>query len=127
MGESDFLTALHLEYLDGRDWKVLRPFKYRSEDALERVILVPKGFLTDFASVPRFLWRFLPPTGKYGKAAVIHDYLYRTQSCSRAEADAVFLEAMTDLNVGFWRRHLMYWAVRLFGSRAYIKKIASCS
>jgi hypothetical protein len=126
VGASDFLTPLRLEYLDGRDWKVIREFRYRSEDAIERVVRVPRGFVTDFASIPRFLWRVLPPTGKYGKAAVIHDFLYRTQACTRAEADAVFLEAMTDLSVGFWRRHAMHVAVRLFGSRAYIKKIESC-
>lgn len=126
MGASDFLTPLRLEYLDGRDWKVIQEFRYRSEDAVERVIRVPRGFVTDFASIPRFLWRVLPPTGIYGKAAVIHDFLYRTAGATRAEADAVFLEAMTDLSVGFWRRYAMYCAVRIFGSRAYLKRIESC-
>lgn len=124
MGPSDFRTPLRLEYIDGRDWKIIQYFRYVSEDVLERAVVVPRGFVTDFASIPRFLWRVLPPTGKYGKAAVIHDFLYRTEAgATRAQADAVFLEAMSDLGVGFLKRYAMYLAVRLFGSRAYLKRI----
>lgn len=39
-------------------------------------IVVPEGFITDFASIPRFLWSIYPPTGRYQEAAVIHDWLY---------------------------------------------------
>lgn len=115
----EFLTPLLLEYLDGRNYKVLRPFVYQVRHG--ETITVPKGFVTDFASVPRLLWRVLPPTGHYGKAAVVHDYLYRTTSMdyTRAEADLVFYEAMEDLGVNAWVSKLMYWAVRCFGRRAY--------
>lgn len=115
----EFLTPLLLEYLDGRNYRVLRKFVYEIRQG-ER-IAVPRGFVTDFASVPRILWRVLPPTGQYGKAAVIHDYLYRTSilQYSRAEADLIFYEAMEDLGVNAWTSKLMYWAVRLFGRRAY--------
>lgn len=115
---SAFTKPLILEYLDGRNWSVREEFDFASEQA-ERIIRVPRRFLTDFASVPRFFWRILPPTGAYGKAAVIHDYLYRTGSAPRALADAVFLEGMTVLNVPAWKRQTMYWAVRLFGGLAY--------
>jgi hypothetical protein len=107
-----------LEYLDGRDYRVVQEFDFASEVA-EWIIRVPAGFITDFASVPRFFWRVLPPTGQYGKAAVIHDYLYRTHGASKALADQVFLEASTVLGVPVWKRHAMYYAVKLFGGRAY--------
>ena len=68
-----FLGALVLEYIDGRDWKVAAPFTYFTREG--HGIDVHAGFVTDFASVPRFFWRVLPPTGPYGKAAVIHDRL----------------------------------------------------
>lgn len=111
-----FNTELDLRYLDGREWSVLRAFVYESDTA--GLILVPAGFVTDFASIPRFFWRLLPPTGQYGKAAVIHDYLYvtATMPVTRAEADAVFLEAMTDLGVPVVTRRLMWAAVRAFGA-----------
>lgn len=42
-------------------------------------IIVPSGFYTDFASVPRspLTYKFF---GKFNQEAVVHDYLYRTDS-----------------------------------------------
>ena len=115
-----FLSPLKLEYLDGREWRVDEPFEYHiGSPESGMVIRVRAGFKTDFASVPRLFWRIFPPTGTYGKAAVIHDHLYRTALTSRAMADAIFLEAMGVLNVARWKRWAMYLAVRWFGWAAY--------
>jgi len=114
-----FLRPLDLEYLDGRAWRLLTPFTFGSM-TLERTIELPAGFETDFASIPRPLWNWLPPTGRYGKAAVIHDYLYRTPFyATRQQADLVLLEAMTELGVGWWTRQIIYYGVRLGGRRAW--------
>lgn len=78
-------------------------------------VFVPREFVTDFASVPRFLWPIFPPAGAWCEAAVIHDYLYHTQACSRFLADALFREAMFQCGVPLWRRVAMYYAVRIFG------------
>jgi len=123
MGTTEFRSPLQLEYIDGRDWRVIRPLRYEVRPGQN--VRVPRGFVTDFASVPRFLWRLLPPTGTYGKAAVVHDYLYRTPRSpySRADADLVFLEAMEELGVPWWKRTLMYDAVRLFGAGAYKERV----
>jgi hypothetical protein len=86
---------------------------------------VPAGFQTDFASIPRFFWRILPPWGKYSKAAVVHDYIYATQGrYNRQTADTVFNELMRDLKVVSWRRAIIYYAVRLFGWLAWMNKEA---
>ena len=121
---------LRVEYIDGRTWLLVEDFVYLDvvEGELDEAgprtrvnrITVPAGFSTDFASIPRFFWRVLPPTGEYGKAAVIHDFLYTFGAdnhgpVSKAYADGVFLRAMEDLGVGAVRRQLMYRAVRLFG------------
>lgn len=115
---SAFTTPLQLEYLDGHDYRLLTEFDFASEEA-ERIIRVPAGFVTDFASIPRFFWRVLPPTGLYGKAAVIHDYLYRSHEVSKEVADKVFREGMLVLNVPRWKAETMYLAVRLFGGQPY--------
>jgi hypothetical protein len=127
-----FLDPLELEYLDGRRWKLTAHFEYRigSPDGLETVY-VPKGFITDFASIPRILWVPLPPTGKYGKAAVLHDCLYvhphfyrvhpetrqilSSYSINRAQADAILNEAMGVLKVPRATRWLIYAGVRAGG------------
>jgi hypothetical protein len=108
-----FHDPLLLEYMDGKKWKIIHSFSYKPKHG--DAITVPSGFVTDFASVPRFFWRLFPPTGKYGKAAVIHDFLYAFNGVSRERADAIFLEAMTDLGVDSLTRHLLWLAVRGFG------------
>lgn len=108
-----FLRPLILEYLDGRRWRLNESFGYTLRTG--RRITVPAGFETDFASVPRVFWRVLPPTGDYGKAAVIHDYLYSKGLMPREEADRVFLNAMKDLKVNSFIRRSMWAAVRSFG------------
>ena len=95
-----------------------------------KVIKVTRGFITDFASVPRIFF-FLPDWATYSKAPVLHDWLYQTKrimdkSITRRQADKVFLEAMrVD-----WRHHrsrffvarLEWLAVRLFGLWAWRHK-----
>ena len=78
---------------------------------------VPKGFVTDLASVPDYLWAFLQKTGKYGNAAIYHDYLYWQQppGVTREAADRVFDRAMYDMGVDAVTRNLIWAGVRVFG------------
>lgn len=120
---STFTTPLQLEYLDGRTWKLLADFDFASE-TLERMVRVPAGFVTDFASIPRPLWALLPPTGRYGKAAVIHDDLYRSPhmvrpAVTRLQADRTLREGMEALGVTWLVRQVIYLGVRLGGRRSY--------
>ena len=116
---STFTDPLILTPLnDGRQWRLMRDFHYHvgtypSAD----VISVPTGFKTDFASVPRLFWWLLPPWGKYGKAAVVHDYLCVIKDRSSDEAHQIFYEAMGVLGVSQWKRFSMYTAVRWFGPK----------
>ena len=105
---------------DGKTWVTMREFGYDiGKEGSENSIDVPIGFMTDFASIPRPLWAFLPRWGKYGNAAVIHDYCYWDQSRSRKESDLIFREAMEVLKVPPFKIRLMYYAVKLFGSFAW--------
>ena len=125
-----FLTPLRLEFIDGKNWRVTEPFEYRlgSDDGSES-IQIPIGFETDFASIPRGLWNIFPPTGGYGKAAVVHDWLYRrriittgdgsTRLCNRGEADKILLEAMGVLGCSRFTRWTIYSAVRVGGHGAW--------
>lgn len=126
---SRFTDALVVTPLaDGKTWVVLRDFGYDvGEEGSSDRIDVPIGFQTDFASIPRVLWALLPRWGRYGNAAVIHDWLYWSQLRSRRSADRVFLEGMVVLRVGFLTRSLIFLAVRLFGWIAWIRNKADRS
>jgi len=109
----------------GKDyWRVVHAFKFyvgAKEDNLW--VVVPAGFLTDGATVPRPFWSLIPPWGAYGQAAVVHDWLCEQGmlyhngelvDISRSRGDAIFKEAMKVAGVGYWTRSVMYWAVRAF-------------
>lgn len=118
---SRFLTPLLVAPdNDGRKAKLLGPLVYES-DLLKRTIHVPEGFETDFASVPQLFWNIIPPVGSYARGAVIHDFLYRSDYFTRAEADQVLLEAMECTGVPWRERQTIYWAVRAFGWHAWRK------
>ena len=123
----------------GRDhWVVKKEFKVIIDGDPDKFVIIPKGFLTDGASVPRLFWGLLPPWGSYGQAAVLHDYLIESLSyddhgvkiiIERKHADRIFSDAMKELGVGDLTRKTMYNAVRgysklvpLLKTKSYQKK-----
>jgi hypothetical protein len=99
---------------------VTRPYAFEHPILKDQRIEIPEGFVTDFASIPRFLWFMVPPFGRHAPAAVIHDFLYASgQSGARKYADFLFREAMKELGVPLLRRSMMYMAVRLGGQGGY--------
>lgn len=112
-----FLTPLRLEWLDSESWLVCEPLVFDS--AIVGRYTVPTGFVTDMASVPRLPLVYLTTGNTAHAAGTLHDHAYQTHACTRATADAVFYEAMTASGEPWWRRSLMYRAVRLFGGAAY--------
>lgn len=119
---SSFTTSLTLKVLDDGTFVTTSAFEYYTNIYSPQVtVVVPAGTTTDFASTPWFMHWIFPPTGKYSKAAVLHDYLYSNGMFPRKDCDYIFLEAMEVLGVPRWKRKLMFEAVRLFG-RKYYKK-----
>lgn len=106
-------------FADSEHWVLTKPLRYRILDSRETVV-VPQGFITDFASVPRALWVALPRTGRYTGAAIVHDYLYWTGACSREQADRIFAIAMRESRVGWLTRNAMYQAVSKAGESAWV-------
>ncbi len=102
-------------------FKVPQDFEYHvgHESSLD-VAYVPKGFITDGASIPKIFWPLIGgPLGPYAPAAVVHDFIYKYQLRDREEADRIFLEAMGVLGVAWWRRRSMWLAVRVAGWRPW--------
>jgi hypothetical protein len=115
---SQFRTKLFFEDDAGLPYTLIAPLVYQS-DVLKRDVIVPEGFETDLASIPRGLWNILPKSAGYDKAAVIHDYLYAMNGVTRKQADDVLYEAMGVLNVNGAKKRLVYWGVRVGGGPAW--------
>lgn len=93
--------------------RLMEPFAWRG-------IVVPAGFISDFASVPAIFDGLIPVFGEYAPATTVHDFLYATQGLfgyfTRKECDDLLLSHMKELGVPWWKRQLMHRAVRLGGS-----------
>ena len=87
------------------------------------VIIIPAGYKTDLASVPRIPGIYWRVGGKAVLPSIVHDWLYEhgDPALSRKAADEMFLEAMDDQQDPPWwtTRRIMYRAVRLGGGAAW--------
>ncbi len=125
-----FVTDLKVELIDGAAesgrglWKLTAPLIYDSElpeliaDQTEYII-VPTGYETDFASVPRIPIAFLLAGDTASQAAALHDYLYESAIFSRKTSDEIFREAAQKTGTPWWRTIILYAGVRIFGGAFY--------
>jgi uncharacterized protein DUF1353 len=103
-------------------YRLLKDVVY--EDHYARYV-VPTGYVTDFASVPRCMSWAYPNSGAYNPAAIIHDYLISQvlevdHAIESNHVDEIFRRAMQELGVPWYRRWVMWSGVRwgaLFNSR----------
>ena len=101
---------------DGIHWQVMEDFEYHigSEDSND-FVKVPKGYVSDLASIPRFLWGIIGgPWGKYGYAAIVHDFILQNKLYPPSKADRIFYEAMTVLKVPSWKCSMIFFACRMY-------------
>lgn len=100
--------------------ELAKSFRYRCWTQNFRIIvIVPRGFQCDLASIPRLLWPLLPP-GEYDEAAVLHDYLY-TVGVPRWLSDSVFRHVLQGTGIRLWKRCALFWGVRFGGWVAWRK------
>lgn len=103
---------------------LLAPITWRPPTSLNKQmhpVTVPRGFVTDLASIPRIFWSIFRPDGDYAFAAVVHDYIYWTQDRTREQADRIFRLAMSDLEISDLQANLLFTAVDTLGESAWLK------
>lgn len=97
-------------------WFTAKPLEYLSNSGFWYV--VPSEFPTDGATIPRIFHSIFSPTGRYFRAAVLHDWLLVERDeydLTRKECDAIFYEAMLHCEVNKTRALFLWAAVRLWG------------
>ncbi len=102
---------------DGVHMSVLERFSYTDIDG--NSLEAKPGFQTDGASIPRALWTLIgsPFTGKYVKAAVVHDVGCISHKYTWQITHRMFYEAMIDSGVEEDYAKVLYFGVRLGGPR----------
>lgn len=112
-----FITPLDCRALpDGIHWELLADLvaDIGKKDGKD-VIVVPKGFVTDFGSIPKAFQLFVNPQGKSKTGFVLHDFMYQTQERSQLVSDAILNEAMESAGVSWLQRFMVYRGLRLGG------------
>jgi hypothetical protein len=136
-----FDSELSIQARTATTWTLIAPLIWTGTKG--DTFTVPIGFVTDFATIPRFLHWLVSPYGAYTRAAVLHDWLLVSlaewqERVNRGEVlavdgelpevppadshdtDGIFRRVMQDLGVPWSTRWLMWAGVRwgaLFNSR----------
>lgn len=88
-----------------------------------RIFVVPRRFQSDGASVPRFMWDSVSPQihPRTLRAAIAHDYIYRTQpdGWTKEDADKMFYDLMIEDGFPKYKAWIAYKGVSWFGGLAW--------
>ena len=121
--EVSFLGAVWHWLTATRKWNLVEDWEFNI-DGIDYVI--PEGELVDGASIPKYFWSWLSPTGILLVPAIVHDYLYThaklkrkdgtyTSFICRADADKMFRDIAIDVNGLNILNHIAYLALVPFG------------
>ena len=118
IGFDEWAVIQRLHDGSGR-FQLMRNLIYRTEAG--NMYVVPRGFKTDLATIPKIFWGILPPHDLYLSAAILHDYFCVNNWIKRKDIDKLFLEAMKWSNIPKWKRYVVYLSVRLYSITHIIK------
>lgn len=102
-------------YKSAKYWKIQNPITVELSNG--QIIKVPKGFVYDMSTVPKWLWSFVRPVNDGLFGYLIHDVLYinRVPGMTRKQADQEMLFWTNITNNNKFDNKLRYYIVRLLG------------
>ena len=116
----DILSQLCTERLGNQLWVLTQPFIFSVD---YDIYTIPRGFVTDGASCPGFLWSLCAPSaGPFGEASVAHDWFYNEgPDIGRLRADLVLYSMGRFRGAGLLRAQAVKSGVNFFGWMSYKK------
>ena len=122
-----FWKGIWLWIMTTRNWEVTKDWRYTVNG---QTYVVPKGFVFDGASVPKFLATWLSPVGVLLMGGLVHDYAYKYAALMKSgdrvlvpltqkEADVLFRDICIEVNGFKLMNYLAYYALRLAGFVAW--------
>ena len=101
----NILYEIELKPLSSNKFELLEDYSYKD-------IVIPKGFITDGATVPRWFWIVVPPfKPRHLPAVIVHDYLIGKGEIKKG--NKYFRELLLQLEDS-WKTRLMVNAVDLY-------------
>lgn len=123
-----FWGAIWMWLMGTRTWEIVKDYHFSIHG---QDYVIPKGFVFDGASVPKFLASWLSPVGVLLVGGLVHDYAYKyekllkknkkdtTHTLTQKEADIIFRDINIEQNGFHLMNYLAYWALRLGGFVAW--------
>ncbi|TPH93729.1 DUF1353 domain-containing protein [Helicobacter pylori] len=120
-----FSNEVHLEWINNRMLVVFL------NEVIISNIPIPKGFITDGATIPKLFWNILSPFGRFFKSCALHDYICLMAKLKnneapnlkeginiatqyRKRADTLLSLSMKKQGIKLWRRLLIMTNVRTY-------------
>ena len=123
-----FFGAIWLWLMSVRTWEIGEDFHYK---LYGQDMVIPKGFVFDGASVPKFLATWLSPVGVLLLGGLVHDYGYKYQTLllknkketigikNQQWMDKTFRDINIEINGFKWLNYLAWYALRAGGFMAW--------
>lgn len=109
-----FLTELDVRRHGPGTWKLLVDLVYEGSD---QRFVIPAGYITDYASSPKFMRWLIDNDDTYLLAAIVHDWLIThgipAGLVTSRDADGIFRRIMREEKVSVPKRWVMWAAVRV--------------
>ena len=112
-----FWGGLKVWLLVSRKWEIVSDYHYKING---KDLVIPKGFIFDGASVPKFLHTWLSPMGVLLVGGLIHDYgyKYRTLLC-KGKKKSIGTKTQKELDIIFRDVNIIQNGFRLINYLAY--------
>lgn len=84
--------------------------------------IIPKGFTTDFGSVPKKFRSIISNVSKFNVAWLLHDYMYSkfcSINISKSDADILLRRNLEYLGMSYVDRWIVYYSVKYFGKKRF--------
>ena len=115
-------TTLQTAKIGRKLWVLLAPMEYNTPKGR---FIVPAGYLTDHASVPRAFTAIVPPVQScIAESSILHDWFYNTDSedVPREFADLCIRELALSIGGSKGVAYTAWTAVRVGGGSLYNKE-----
>jgi hypothetical protein len=123
MGKIKLLNPVLMQHPDCLDnWILTQDFWYDEHGERKKI---PRGFVTDLASIPKIFWNLISPWELGDTGPLKHDWRYRNGiDGTQKDADDGLMEDMKADNVPKWKRDLAYAMLREFGRSSWNSRSA---
>jgi len=112
-----FWGGLKVWLFVSRKWEIVSDYHYNIDG---QDLIIPKGFVFDGASVPKFLHTWLSPMGVLLVGGLIHDYGYKYQTLlCKGKKKAIGMKTQSQLDVIFRDVNIVQNGFRLINYLAY--------